>query len=382
MSQPGGQAVEVSVVVPTRNRAGRVARLLDSIAKIPVTDFSWEVIVVDNGSTDGTAAIVRQAASTAPVPLKYVVEPEPGLHACRHRGAQEACGAVVAYLDDDTQVHREWLRGAEPLRKGLADAVVCRILPQWEAPVPSWLGDLVSTGVYGPLTLLDLGREQQEVEAGFVWGAGFFIKRSLVFDLAGFHPDTMPVELLRFRGDGESGLMRKFAAAGHRAWYDPASVVEHAVSAERMTHSYLRERSYRQGISDSFSEMREELFSRRGARPGTEPARGPLPADSRQPDRASGGPPCVARQRMAGGIRRGGAWASRNVTASRRSRARFDADMWAANLRGRDFHRRSVEVDAGVMAWVGQPHYIGVSLSDFCSVTGPHDLDGAARTSE
>jgi glycosyltransferase involved in cell wall biosynthesis len=313
------------------------------------------------------------------MPIRYVSEPEPGLHAGRHRGAREARGEVVAYLDDDTQVHEDWLRGAEPVLRGLADAVACRILPQWEAPVTSWLEDLVSTGVYGPLTLLDLGEEQREVEPEFVWGAGFFIRRSLVFDLNGFHPDSMPAELLRFRGDGESGLMRKFAAAGHRAWYDPSSVVEHAMSTKRMTHLYLRERFYRQGISDSFAELRAELLSRVDLGPAAGLAESPRPAARTQPRVAPEGLLHVTPRRMAGGIRRGRAWASRNLTASRRSRLRFDEDMRRAALRGRDFHRRAAESDTGVMAWVRLPHYIDVSLSDFSSFAGPLDSHDVTR---
>jgi|GEM_PF-1450576 len=370
----------VTAVIPTRNRAGRVARLLDSLAEVRTKQLSWEVVVVDNGSTDGTAETVRAAAGRVPAPLRYISEPEPGLHACRHRGAKEARGEVIAYLDDDTQVHREWLRGAEPVLAGLAGAVVCRILPQWEAPVPSWLEDLVSTGVYGPLTLLDLGGEQREVEVSFVWGAGFFVRRSLVFELGGFHPDSMPAGLLRFRGDGEAGLMRKFEAAGHHAWYDPSSVVEHAVSAERMTHAYLRERFYRQGISESFTELREELHLRAGLVPEAEPfERSPATNDALR----AGGPSGLlrlARRRMDAGYRRGRNWVSSSLAASRRSRLRFDEDMGAAFLRGRDYHRRATQADAGVRAWVRQPHYMGVSLAGFCSSAGPDDLEDTERT--
>lgn len=379
-SQAAGPALAVSVVVPTRNRAERVARLLDSLARVDASQVPCEIIVVDNGSTDDTAVVVRRAASAAPVPLRYVYEPEPGLHVCRHRGAREARGEVLAYLDDDTQVRREWLRGAEPLLQGRADAVVCRILPEWEAPVPLWLMDLVETGVYGPLTLLDLGREQREVDATLVWGAGFFIRRSLVFELRGFHPDSMPAELLRFRGDGETGLMMKFAAAGHRAWYDPSSVVEHAVSAERMTHSYLRERFYRQGISDSFTALRAAPSWRGELGSAAEPVGSLLPMDKAQPKAVPDGFLRTARQRMAGGYRRGRTWASRNLTAPRRSRQRFNEDMWSAHRQGRDFHRRAAETDAGVLAWVRQSDYIGVSVASFCSLVGPEDLDELAGT--
>ena len=246
----------LSVIVPTRNRAQLLSDLLDSLAGQEPVPFEWEVIVVDNASTDGTVTVARQKSQTLPIRIRYVLETRLGLHHGRHRGAREARGEYLGYLDDDTIVAPTWVQGVELLAQGKADAIAGRILPRWGAEPPDWLLAQIQNGVYGPLTLLDLGIVPQPVDPLMVWGANFFIRPKLVFELGGFHPDSVPAELLRFRGDGETALMRKFKAAGLRAWYDPKATAYHVIGAERLTVEYLCKRAYRQGVSNSFTQVR------------------------------------------------------------------------------------------------------------------------------
>lgn len=352
--------IAVSVIIPTRNRSARLAALLSSVARADSEGVSWEVVVIDNASSDGTHAAVLAAQRVMPTALKYVLEPEPGLHACRHRGAREASGEVLAYLDDDTLVDTCWLRGARPLLRGHADAVVSRILPVWESAVPPWLQELVGSGVYGPLTLLDLGSEQREVDSGYVWGAGFFIRRALVFELDGFNPDSMPAELLKFRGDGETGLMRKFAAAGRTALYDPSSTVAHCVPTARMTSSYLFERAFRQGISDSFSALRIELgvAPREASASGGESAA--RDSSTRWQDHASS---TAARALRKAAVRIRGRLTPK--TAGNRAKASFDSASRAASISGWDYHRRAVEADPALLRWVSRTSYLDAVLADY-----------------
>jgi glycosyltransferase involved in cell wall biosynthesis len=257
----------LSVIIPTRNRAQYLANLLDSLAGQEPVPFEWEVIVVDNASTDDTAAMTQQKSQTLPIPIRYVLETRLGLHQGRHRGAREAHGKYVGYLDDDMVLARTWVQGVQFVAQGKADAVVGRILPKWEAEPPDWLLAMVQNGVYGYLGLLDLGHSAKLVDPAWVWGGNCFLPRELVFDLGGFHPDGMPAELLRYRGDGESALMQKFKQAGLRSYYDPRATVFHVIGADRLTLEYICQRAYNQGISASFTQMR----AARGL-PGSPPA--------------------------------------------------------------------------------------------------------------
>jgi glycosyltransferase involved in cell wall biosynthesis len=94
----------VSVIVPALNAAATVARSLASIATQSLPD--WELIVVDNGSTDQTADIVREAASTEPR-IKVLSEATPGAGAARNRGVRAARGQFIAFLDADDQFAAE-----------------------------------------------------------------------------------------------------------------------------------------------------------------------------------------------------------------------------------------------------------------------------------
>lgn len=248
----------LSVIIPTRNRNECLSALLDSLFLQESGSFAWEIIVVDNASTDNTADVAQEKIRHATIPLRYVSEPMPGLHQGRHRGTREAQGVIVAFLDDDTVLTPGWIAGVDLILSNKADAVVSRILPKWEVAPPAWLTELIINGRFSHLTLSDQGNEPRQIDPLFVWGASFFIRHSLVSQLGGFHPDGMPPELLRYRGDGELGFFRKFRQQGYAAWYDPRSVAYHLVTRERMTLDYLCRRSYNEGISDSYTQIRED----------------------------------------------------------------------------------------------------------------------------
>lgn len=250
----------LSVIVPTRNRASFVSDLLDTLAvQVPVT-FPWEVLVIDNGSADQTEQIVKEKISSLPIEIRYIYEPRPGLHNGRHRGALEARGRYLAYLDDDVLLTTAWIHGLGKLLSGQAEAVVGRILPKWETRPPAWLATLTRGSESSYFSLLDRGTQGFYIDPSFVYGDNFFIPAQMIFELGGFHPDSMPADQLRYRGDGESALMMRFKEAGLRAWYEPVATVYHRIPRARISLDYLRKRSYAQGISDSFTEIRARKY--------------------------------------------------------------------------------------------------------------------------
>ncbi|RJQ52959.1 MAG: glycosyltransferase family 2 protein [Actinobacteria bacterium] len=257
----------LSVIIPTRNREDVLSGLLGSLARQPAVPFEWEVLVVDNDSSDDTAERTREATSDFPVPLQYVLETELGLHAARHRGAYEANGEIVAFLDDDMLVEQGWVRGVLPIQEGRADAVMGRILPKWLSSPPEWLYSLCHTDgdnmICGYLGILDLGDETRPLPWHLVFGGNLFIPKQLLFRLGGFNPDSLPPDMLRFRGDGESGLMARFQQEKLASVYEPTATVYHLIDSDRLSREYLARRAFNQGISASFTDYR----SRNGLAP-------------------------------------------------------------------------------------------------------------------
>lgn len=100
----------VSVLICTKNRSDDLAQCLRSLARAGESvEEAWELLVVDNGSTDETRAMVHERAESFPVPLRYEFEPVPGLSRARNRAVSAASGRILYFVDDDCIVADDWL---------------------------------------------------------------------------------------------------------------------------------------------------------------------------------------------------------------------------------------------------------------------------------
>ena len=103
-----GAVLDISLIICTRNRAGPLQRCLDAVGAIAHRG-GWELVMVDNGSTDATADVIHRFAETAVMPVRYVSQPVPGLSNARNAGLAAATGAIIAFTDDDCYPQPDFL---------------------------------------------------------------------------------------------------------------------------------------------------------------------------------------------------------------------------------------------------------------------------------
>jgi glucosyl-dolichyl phosphate glucuronosyltransferase len=252
-----------TIVIPTFNRDLFLNRAIFSLIGQNFAPEQFEILVVDNGSTDSTKDVAESSIATYPShQILYIYEPEPGLLSGRHRGALEAKGDILIFIDDDIEADINWLQAIkESFDDPTVQLVGGRNLPKYEVEPPEWLEWFWCDHPYGKLcgylSLLDLGDLVREIDANYVWGLNFSIRKSALFELGGFHPDSVPQHLQYFQGDGETGLTQKAQRKGYKAIYQPKALVLHNIPQERMNYAYFDKRSFFQGVCDSYSFIRE-----------------------------------------------------------------------------------------------------------------------------
>jgi glycosyltransferase involved in cell wall biosynthesis len=250
----------LSVIVPTLNRAELLADCLASLTGQTLQTTGFEVIVVDNGSTDNTGLIAESFLDR--LPLKYVKACEPGLHIGRHVGMREAASDLLVFCDDDIIADPSWL---ESIQTAFSDPNIVLLggnnRPLFEVEPPAWLARLwnmqePARRALSHLSILDLGAGEFDIDPGLVWGCNFSMRRNVLEDAGGFHPDGMPEKQIKWRGDGETAVTDFIRKSGLRARFHAGASVAHRVPADRMSMIYFKKRSYAQGISDSFADFR------------------------------------------------------------------------------------------------------------------------------
>jgi glycosyltransferase involved in cell wall biosynthesis len=256
----------ISVIIPTRNRSSLLEKALKSLLSQTLSSDEFEVIVVDNGSTDTTSSVVESFFSL--LPLRYFFDPTPGLHVGRHRGLAEAQGEILVYADDDIEALPTWLSS---IQEAFTDRTVAMVggnnFPLFLAPPPDWLKQLWQNSHDRQirslpwLSILEVQGGIQEWSPYQIWGCNFSIRKSVLLEAQGFHPDGMPKDLIRFRGDGESHVSRFVVESGMKALFHPGASVYHKVTPERMTYDYFRQRGFNQGVSDSYTQLRAKSIS-------------------------------------------------------------------------------------------------------------------------
>lgn len=228
----------VSVVIPTRNRAAYLDVALASLVS-QACDHEYEVLVVDDRSTDGTAAVARKWD------VRYVrPERSRGLNAARNAGVAASTGELVAFLDDDVFAPPGWLQALidGAARHPHADAFGGAIRARFEGKSPSSCGRESA-----PITTLDLG--ERDIEAPIVWGSNMAVRRAALQRHGPFD------ESVAGHGDEEDWLIALRAAGGTIVYLAHAGI-EHRRAGTDAALPALTRAAYRRGRAARISDQR------------------------------------------------------------------------------------------------------------------------------
>ena len=206
---------EIALVVCTRNRADKLQGFFDAVRRLKV-DFDWELIIVNNGSTDQTEEYLKQFAAGYPGQLRLLFEPETGVARGRNRGWRASQAPIIAFIDDDCYPEQTFLTD---LKQAFARATLGVIGGRI----------LLFDPTDAPVTINDSTQEiflraGQFVYAGFLQGANLAFRRQALMDIDGFD---------QYLGPGtpficeDADLVLRVLASGWEGKYDPGPTIYH-----------------------------------------------------------------------------------------------------------------------------------------------------------
>src|SRR5579863_8523334 len=133
--------MDISVILGTYNRAPSLQKTLESFSGlIGLSDMCWELLVVDNNSTDSTRQVIQTFKKTAEFDVRYVFEKRQGRSAALNAGIAVAKGDILVFTDDDVLLHSEWLLHLkQTFDRFDCMAVAGRVVPLWNHTKPDWL---------------------------------------------------------------------------------------------------------------------------------------------------------------------------------------------------------------------------------------------------
>jgi len=240
--------MKFSVVIATYNRADELLRTLESLSTLMVPE-PWEVVIVDNNSSDDTREVVLKQSETFPVPLHYLFEPQQGRSAALNAGIKFSQGDIVAITDDDVRVDFNWLTNADHALQRLGcDYLGGKALPIWSGPRPEWIRERRSIH-WAVIALLDYGPEALPFDENHVPLGLNMIFRREAFDRAGLWDNTLGRKAGSLLGQEVREWSQRARAANLKGFYSPDLVVHHVIPADRLTKKYFRSWFYWHGIS-------------------------------------------------------------------------------------------------------------------------------------
>lgn len=244
--------IRFSIVIPTFNRSDMLRQAIEALCKQEDPDCLYEIIPVDNGSTDGTREMVKTLAKKSSVPICYLFEPRAGSHFARNTGFLASKGDILGLIDDDVIVDANWVKNIVKVYDN--PDVSCaggKLTLRWvNGSPPKWIGPFKST-----LGELDYGPKILELHYPQMINAGnFSIRKEILLKVGGYNPCNAPADKLI--GDGECGLCSKIYRSGGRIFWVPNAQGWHIQDAERVTLSYMRRRAKYRGMSGAYSAYR------------------------------------------------------------------------------------------------------------------------------
>lgn len=240
---------KATIAICTYNRAALLKLCIKSLNELDFPKQEFEVLVVDNNSTDNTAEVCATVPALYPeLNFRYVVEKQQGVGHTRTRCAKEAKGEIVAYIDDDCLAEKNWLREIVSFYNAHPEAMSTggKIVPKYLVPVADWFGKYF----WGLVGHYDQGNKIFQMKGvRYPSGANMHF-RKLAFEKYGYFDGNLGRSGKSLMAGEEKAMYLKLINHNEKVYYLPHVIVHHHVEGNKFDKNYVRRHSFGIGGSE------------------------------------------------------------------------------------------------------------------------------------
>jgi glycosyltransferase involved in cell wall biosynthesis len=234
----------ITVMFSTCNGGPDLKRMLDSLAQVISPPDGWELIAVDNASTDGSIELMRSYEGR--IPVKVIQEPKPGKNRALNSALKEAKGDFFVFTDDDIIVRPDWLVKWHEVAKDQPgfSLFAGNTRPLWSLQPPAWMLRGVDVAV---LYASHEGMQEGPCTAACMYGTNMATRAAVFADGLRFNDNIGPDGTANYAMGSDTEIAIRLEEAGHKCWFASAPVVEHIVPPSHLEPTWILKRGYRWG---------------------------------------------------------------------------------------------------------------------------------------
>lgn len=240
---------EISVIICTFNRVKYLTKTLESFAKQTAKKEKFELLIIDNNSTDATKKASQDFISKASdVNTRYLLEMSQGLSYARNRGIVEATSTIICFVDDDVLVNDNFVEQLiESFQNTDAIALGGKVLPHYEnGDPPKWM----SKYLLPTISTLDMGSTKKIFKwPKFPIGANMAFRKE-AFEKHGDFNTQLGRSGIHLEGGDEKDIFNRLMSNGEKILYSPSVFLQHVIPEKRLQKKYIKNLALGVGTSE------------------------------------------------------------------------------------------------------------------------------------
>jgi len=234
---------DVSIIVCTLNRAGSLKKTISSLINQTLGDHLYEILIIDNGSSDHTRKVVEEYKRESSVRILYLFEEKIGLSTARNRGVGKALGNLIVFIDDDALADRALLSTFVKTFSADKELVAAGGAVEILGPIklPVWL----PRRLISHLSIVNYGTHPKFLKYPYYpFGTNMAFRREIFKRIGLFNNAFGRKGMQSFNTCEETDLFMRIEQLGEKIYYQPEAIVYHAIHPEQLFPDWICQQSY------------------------------------------------------------------------------------------------------------------------------------------